>query len=90
MDVSEILDRTLEGKKLLKADLEHVARATANLRRDFLADVRGSMDEIPSASEGFVAFKNCVQSLGTLLVQNGIVSQSEIHVLFSEIEARER
>lgn len=89
-DVTDVLERILLGETPLKKDLEQVAKAAAQVRREFLGDVARELSRLAPGTPDFEAFKSCMGGMGELLSRYGILSFAEMQRIFMTIEEMER
>ena len=90
VDVPQALEKVAHGERLKKAEADAVIVAASRLRHEFLKEANDIVGRLTPASGEMEAFKNCMNSIGTLLVQAQIVSGDEMGSLFFRIEKRER
>jgi hypothetical protein len=89
-DVNDILDLIGEGRPVRPEELEVAAAAAVGVRRGWLREVADALGEIPPRTPEFLVFKKCLQSVGMLFVQHGIVSAGEMQAMWMTIEEMER
>jgi hypothetical protein len=90
LNVTDILERMLLGEQLLKKDYLAAAQAAASVRREVLDATARALAEIVPRTPEFTAFKNCMQSIGLLLVTPGILTMAEMQTIFLRLEEMER
>ena len=90
VDVPQALEKVAHGERLKKAEAEAVIIAASRLRHEFLKEANDIVGRLTPMSGEMQAFKDCMNSVGTLLVQSQIVSGDEMGALFFKIEKRER
>ncbi len=90
IDVPMALEKVAHQQKLKKAEVDAILIAASRLRQDFLRESREIIVRLTPMSGEMQAFKDCMNSVGTLLVQSQILSGDEMGDLFYRIEKRER
>lgn len=90
IELHDILDRVGTGRPVAPEEIQAAAAAAAAMRRDWIRAVSDAIGFLVPGSPETVAFKNCVQSVGTLFVQHGLVSAAEMQTIWATIEMAER
>jgi hypothetical protein len=91
-EVYETLER-MQGPHPDRAtakELKSAAVAASRLRREFLGDAWQAVGNLDPRSPEFVAFKECLRSMGELLMKHGFVHKDEMQLLWRAVEGVER
>lgn len=82
----EALDRYAHGGKVSGKEAQAGFVAAAALRHEILTDAFKALVNADPSSLEFMAFRNCMRSMGETLSRHGIVSGKEMQRLWAGIE----